>query len=239
MYRKKTPLKEQCTKNDFSILSRHTAIHLEDVSYHQIVSIDPATDNFGFRIERRHNSKSSNYNTLIETIVMTKIKFDKIKSIADNNDGKKIQGGCWNIFYDITSYLDHYKKQYEVTDLVIIERQMVDNYNAIRVSQCAIDYFLNKYPNIIVVEIDSKVKGKILGYKQFNDNCLGGIDLKKWCIIEARALLIKRNDEKGLTILDREKKQDDVADTIIQIEALFMMLGFRITNPIRKKILNK
>ena len=190
------------------------------LQHHTIISIDPGTKNYAFRIEKRYNSLFGNYNLSIVTVAMTKKEFDDTRHHVNNN-GTRSQ-----LYVDLIKFLDMYKDQYPTASMVIIERQMSDNSDMWRMSQATIDYFIIKYPDIIVIEVDAHLKSKA-----FNAPKMTRPELKKWDIDTAERILMARGDEDGLKIMKSYKKMDDIADTVIAIEALFVHLNLQITNP--------
>jgi hypothetical protein len=266
MYQAKTPKKEEEDKNKYTLFYCHPEVtryvnsvrqshpnfnpqdptfadlHIRASSqkwtqpYYMVVSIDPATDNFSFRIERRWK-KSINPNdpkhlTLegksaipgqIETIELVKVKFNKLTDDM-----------CVTPLYaEITSFLDQYKKWYNDTCIFLIERQMAINYKATRVSQHVISYYLSLLSSSssysVLLEISPKMKGKMLGAPKG----LSKTQLKEWGVAIAINYLMARCDARGYQLLHIHNKKDDMADTIIQIEALFVILGFDLTVDIR------
>jgi hypothetical protein len=203
MYQQKVSKKEMPDKNDFTIHSKTAEaspfsflLTITDPCY-RIVSIDPATDNFGFRIEERYPNR-------ITTIAFDKVKFDR--SI--------VESGSSILYNQIYEFLDRYKQYYPSCHIFLIERQMAINYRATRIGQAVISYFImqsrSNTGHSIVVEIDPKIKGKMLG-----DCCIN--------------LFTIRQDCDGYKILMSHKKRDDLADTVIQIEAFFKRIGLRLT----------
>jgi hypothetical protein len=187
-------------------------------AYYQVVSIDPARKNYAMRIERRY------HNGWITPIVFDKVS---IESIEETN-GVVI----YNTYEVLTAFLDKYQQFYDDCHFIIIERQLPQNYRATRIAQHTISYFSlrlhNKSLLSSIVEVDPKLKGKILGApKGINDK-----QLKAWAVEKARCLLTIRLDEFSLKVLDCFKnKQDDLSDTVCQIEALFICWGLLETGP--------
>lgn len=179
--------------------------------HRQIVSIDPARENFLLRIERRRGEES-------KMIVFEKINLLKI------NSGKKKNKIC-SIYKDLRDFLDKYSEYYQDVHLVIVEKQSIWNSNCTRVAQFVIDYFcfLLKDSKLIplIVEIFSTAKSKI-----FNP---GKKSIKAKSIEKAIEICKKRNDLPSLQIIEdnmkEDMKADDHADTICQIEAFYFMVG--------------
>lgn len=186
--------------------------------YYQVVSIDPARKNYAFRIERRY------HNGWIIPIVFDKAHVESIEE----------EGGTTicNTYEVLTNFLDKYKQFYDECHFIIIERQLPQNYKATRIEQHSISYFsllLKNKPLLpSIVEVDSKLKGKILGApKGINDQ-----QLKRWATEKARELLNIRLDRFSIGVLDHFRtKQDDLSDTVCQVEAIFIVWGFLPTIP--------
>jgi hypothetical protein len=193
--------------------------------YFQVVSIDPARKNYAMRIERRYK------NGWITPIVFDKVSIESIEKEGENiiNDTYKV----------LTKFLDKYKEFYDGCHYIIVERQLPKNYKAVRISQHTISYFLlylsNKPLLPSIIEIDSQLKGKMLGApKGMKENYL-----KTWSVEKAKELLTMREDNYSLDILKVfKRKQDDLSDTVCQIEALFIYwgLGKTVPPPKTKKI---
>ena len=205
-------------KTPYTIYYPHSIPHTERPSnpdYVQIVSIDPGTKNFAFRIERRY------LNGTIIPIVFDKIciRATKIVENVTVSDTYKV----------LTDFLDRFIEFYDDCQYIIIERQLPQNYKAGRVAQHTISYFSLKLYNKpllpAIVEICPKLKGKMLGApKNISDG-----QLKTWATEKAKELLEARNDTFSLDVLKFYKgKQDDLSDTVCQIEALFLYWNISI-----------
>lgn len=186
--------------------------------YYQVVSIDPARKNYAMRIERRY------HNGWITPIVFDKVSIEAIDEVG----GVTI----YNTYQVLTAFFEKYQQFYDDCHFIIIERQLPQNYRATRIAQHSISYFsirLHNRPLLpSIIEIDSKVKGKVLGApKGLNDK-----QLKSWAIEKARHLLTIRLDQFSLQVLDCfRNKQDDLSDTVCQAEALFICWGLLPTGP--------
>ncbi|CAK7994917.1 Hypothetical protein POVR1_LOCUS435 [uncultured virus] len=211
-------------KGKFIIHSNHSDI-VEALGiskhHHTIISVDPGMKNYGFRIEKRYNSIYGPYNLSIDTIEMVKMKFDDTRSHVSH------QGTKSHLFRDLFQFLDQYKEHYIDGSMAIIESQMTKNGDMSRVFQATIDYFLVRHPQMIVVELDAHLKSKALNAP----SKMSKPELKKWDVEMAEKLLNARGDDLGLKILGDYVKKDDLADTIIGIEALVSHLKFQTTNP--------
>lgn len=209
IYGLKIPKSEKPDKGPFTLYNNHETKNSVNRGFCQIVSIDPATKNYALRIERRYDYGR------IDTVTMDRT------SIADPIDSE-----ICHIFDNLNNFLDRFLDHFRETDLIIIERQLPENYKATRIAQHTISYFLLKLKDSpltpTIVEISPQLKGKILGAPKG----IGKRELKKWAIEEADRLLRKRGDTYGLDLMKSIKgKKDDLADTLCQIEAYFLYLG--------------
>jgi len=184
-----------------------------DQDYLQIIAIDPGKVNFAFRIERRYH------------------------------DGRIIPIAFWkeafnsNTFQNISKRLDEYSDDFLDTHIVLIEKQPPRNITINRIMQHAITYFMTKlkdYPLLPEIsEINPHVKGNELGANS-DEN------LKKWASRKARELLLERQDNWSLDVMDYwldkshpkgQRKDDDLADTVVMIEAYCKKKGYKLTVP--------
>jgi hypothetical protein len=187
-----------------------------DKNYTQYVSIDPAKKNYALRIERRYHNGD-----------IIPIVFDKVSIISMRTEGDATINDTYKV---LTAFLDKYLEFYDDCHYIIIERQLPQNYQAGRIAQHTISYFsvklFNKPLLPSIIELDPKAKGKYLGApKGITDK-----QLKTWAVETARKLLVMRRDQFSLGVLDVFKcKQDDLADTVCQIEAICVCWGFALT----------
>lgn len=180
------------------------------------VSIDPAIAAFAIRVERRTA-------TNVETVVMQKLDFR-------DHDNTKKNGGSTRVdprtLASLTAYLDSIHGILKEARFVVIERQMAVNYKASRVFQHLVTYFClmaRTYDHTcIVMDVSSKLKAAVFGApKRMSYN-----ETKAWGIGVALALLEERQDDFAIDVIRRHKgksktKADDLADTVIQVEAWF------------------
>ena len=223
MYQKKANQKEKPESKDYIIHHGSLPVGREwpdrgegtdhAPKYFQIVSVDPATDNYSIRIERRWSDGRT------ETIVQNKVAFNRA---VDEN--------CNSVFFDeLEDMLSSYTNFYWDVDIFMVEKQMPLNYRAVRVSQHTITHFLKiareNERNQCVIEWGSRLKKKMLGPKKR----LTDTELKSWAYEYALLLADIRRDAFLLQILkENKKKGDDIADTVIQIDSLFSLLGFPV-----------
>lgn len=180
--------------------------------FYRVVSIDPGKVNFALRIEKRDAYDG----TKVTTEQFVRKNFDK-----STNDGID------HTFDLITSFLDENLILLYNSHYVIIEKQLSRNYQSLRISQHVLSYVLINLRNApylpFILELESAVKGKVLSAPK-------GQDIKKWSEEKAMEILRQRGDQESIKkILHQkgskgQKKGDDLADTVVQIEALFTML---------------
>lgn len=160
-----------------------------------LISIDPSIKNLALRVEYRNNN--------IQSIIFERTSF--------NPD---------NLYSDVITYFDQYYHILHQASIMVIEKQLPRNYNTVRLSQHIITYFMIRYYDTIsIYEIEPRVKSKMLGY----DSSVHG-NVKKWSISKAIEILSNYNDINGLNILNKEKKKDDLADTVCQIESFLLTM---------------
>lgn len=181
-----------------------------------IISIDPGKKNLGFRIERRYaDPDNSIYYKKVQTVVTERIL----------TRYKTEPSGLVHIYGDINRYLDTHRDLYGSCDILIVERQLVvARQEIIQIQQHVITYFMLVAPQLLIVDVDSHLKGQVLGFP--------GGDLKKWSVEVGTAMMYRRQDSLGLATLRRYKtKLDDLTDTLIQIEAVCRHLGLPFEAP--------
>lgn len=176
-----------------------------DVENIRILSIDPGKRNFGIRIESR-NLKTHR----METLLMT--DYDIM-----------VKGKCTinEIILNLNIFLDTKLDLIKTCNIMIVERQMPINHQAVRISQHVISYLCLHVSNNILLpgiyEIMNKCKHKILDCP----NGLKRLDLKKWSVEKATEIMYEWGDQNGLLEIGKYKKKDDIADTVCQAEALY------------------
>lgn len=214
MYSQKIPKSDKPRVEPYTIFNPHdrTDRDWSRLDQIQLVSIDPGSKNFAIRVEIR---PWANKNIPIRSLLFERVDF----SSPDNENS-------WDLHPNILRYLDSKRDILQQATVVIIEKQLSINYNAVRISQHVLTYFmilLKDKPTLpFIVEIDPKTKGKTLGAPK---NITKPI-LKKWAVDKAKELCSHRGDIYSLSELNKKGKVDDLADTIVQAEALFIHLNW-------------
>jgi hypothetical protein len=233
--------------------------HIKEKKTIIIGSIDPATKNFSLRFEERKIINNELYVTTlhlerkdfsekIEEILPTKRKNtlenkktlkDNTKALKDNTkalkENKKVKKNeeypkidlLTKIYPNITCYLNENRKFFEQCDIIVMERQLPHNYKAIRISQHVITYLsllLSDKDKLLIFEIDATLKTRMLKTPKY----LSDKQTKQWSVEMATKISEYRKDDYSLKKL-KEKKADDMADSIVQIEALFLFFKLPTT----------
>lgn len=213
-YNKKTPKSQAQDKTLYTLYYPNPIPNEQrywSQDYFQCVAVDPAIKNLALRIERRYKTGKK-----------IPLVFDKVAveaSVIDDN-----MTMC-TTYQEITKFLDKYKQFYQDCHMIVIERQLIENYKMIRVSQHIISYFLNELKDShlfpYIFEIAPTLKTQALkAPKGINKK-----QVKTWAIGEARRILTERNDEFSLQVLNYFKnKQDDLSDCVVELEALWVYL---------------
>lgn len=205
MYKRKVRKSEKPSDKWFDVINPHhveTSLPLGEI---RVISIDPAWKNLAIRGSKRYTHGPT-------TITME--LFEKLCFHPD----------LPSTFRQIYDFLDSQKEYFRSANLLIIERQMLENYRMIRISQHIISYFYKLWEDQphhpLIVEVDSKLKGWMLGFDRRRD-----FDLKEWSPIKAKEILAFHCDLKSIEIMNSlTTKEDDLGDTVCQEEALFMLI---------------
>ena len=231
MYTKRTPKSQLPDKTPYTVHYPHTRgpeNRRWDQGYHRVVSIDPGEVHFCIRIEKRPDVG------VITPELYTKVC---LSDMATNPET-----GLCQTYTTLTTFLDQYVDLFETSHMIIIERQLPINYKMVRLSQHVVSYFCMKLKDApllpLITEVAPTLKSQQLGAPKG----LSPKEVKLWTIDKAIELLGYRNDHESIrTIKDAPKsKMDDFADVVAQIEALFSLLGMKLTEvPLRLNIIPK
>jgi len=193
-------------------------------SYYRVISIDPGIKNFAFRIETRCNqARLSTGYFHPRTEVLEKVSFSH--HVTDE------ETGICNLYSELNKFLDQYEEWYPTVHMVIVEKQMPFNYKMVRLSQHVITYFHTKIINMpylpSILEVSPKLKTNELGAPKG----LTPTGVKDWSVKKTYEILAIRSDDKAIQIIDdtMKSKKDDLADTVVQIEAVFSYYGLPLT----------
>lgn len=173
-----------------------------DTEYLQIVSVDVGKKHYAIRCERRYTNGTT-----------TPLVYE-LYNIIENCEEK-------GMYTTLTIFLDTYYDIFSQSHVFVIEKQLSENYIAVRLSQHTLTYFLIKFTdNVYICEIDARVKSMMFGVKDLNSR-----GLKKWSVEKAKEICLARGDEASYNVLERKTpKRDDLADTVTQLEGLLRYL---------------
>jgi hypothetical protein len=139
-------------------------------------------------------------------------------------------GDTDTLYCEIIAFLDSYLELLQKCHYVLLERQLPNNYQSVRISQHTLTYLLLRLRDAkylpILVEVHPSLKGKMLSAPK-NTNSHG---LKKWAVSKAIDICEQRGEEYSANAIRKERgakaqtKGDDLADTILQIEAIMMLV---------------
>lgn len=185
--------------------------------YHQVVSMDPAYKNLAFRVERRY------FDGRIIPLVFERV--DLTSGVA--SDAAEFRS---TVFDNLTLFLDRFADLWHQCHIVIIERQLPENYKAVRISQHALSYFLFRMADSPLIPLIAEIEPTLKSRQLQAPRGLNKDQIKDWSVTKAKYLLTCRNDQASLGIMEKNrKKPDDLADTICQIEAVFDLWGLPTT----------
>ncbi len=163
-------------------------------------SMDPATKTHATRIET-HYSESE----------VSPLLFCLENFTAPTGEKKKGH----TTFSQINVFLESIFPELSRCHYILIEKQPVINQKTVRISQHIISYCMLKFKDSenppIIVECDCRHIREILGIEK-EDKKKSGV------VSRAKEILKTRGDSWSLQILESKKKQDDLADTVCQIE---------------------
>lgn len=186
----------------------------EKPEFLRFLSIDPGTKNFAMRIETRYWKDVSP-----KTEMMAKIDFTVVDSEDEPNNS--------NLYFSLIEFMNSYVDWFPTINVVIIERQMAVNYKMLRMSQHIITYCLMKISHATIIEIQPKLKTRMLDAPFKLDKR----EVKKWSVEKAMELLTIRKDFPTIDLINStpKRKKDDLADTITQIEAICVLFKWPLT----------
>lgn len=128
-----------------------------------------------------------------------------------------------NPYIALTKVLDTYRLLLDECSIVIIEKQMgfqkILNIKAMLLAQHVASYFYVLYADFkMVVNFGSSNKTKVMGVPNTTYS-----QRKQWSIKTAKDILAMRNDIDTLQLIEVLEKQDDVADSIVQLQVFKYM----------------
>jgi hypothetical protein len=215
---KKVPKSQQIPKTPFNIYEIHSRPATDRHSlwkqgYYQVLSIDPGWKNFAVRIERRYPCGR------IDPLLFTRFDFTQVED----------SGGAVLSYGLMLASLESLLSLFLECHIVMIERQLPENYQSTRCMQHALSFLMTKLRDSplmpMIIDVDPQLKGRMLGAPK---GCKGN-DLKRWAVEKAHELLSARDDQASIDIISKHGKKDDLCDTIVQIEAWFAYNNLPLT----------
>lgn len=155
------------------------------------------------------------HHEIIEEVckIGTRIDWD-VTDLDPNSKTKYLQT---KHYIAMTKYLDQRRELWESCDAIIIEQQTVKNPGAMKLGQHCMSYFLINWGETKYIStISSSYKTKLLGAPK---TIKTKPQRKRWCIDQAKQVMISREDKEGIIRIAVEKKQDDLGDTCMQLQA--------------------
>lgn len=184
---------------------------------------DPGMVNPAIRIESRNQVTN-----VIKTIMT--VKFD-VYQLSDIKLPEHINQAPMIIF----NILNQYKQYIMACHIIIIEKQLQENYKALCVSKYMLSWMILNFSTLglqpMILELDSKAKYKYLDVpKDLNEKAK-----KRFGTQLAINLLQMRGDIDTINLINSTplSKRDDLCDVIIMIEALFKYYGWKTTVPLQ------
>ncbi len=184
-------------------------------------SIDIGIKNFAIRIEKRYSDGR------ITPVFFDKVDFTKYGVDTSDSAGTAVVDP--RVLKAATQFLTSIMPLIAESSVIGIERQMAVNTKSTKMFQHVLTILLIyvstfRNPNCIIFDIWPKLKGQTLGApKGLNYN-----QLKEWTIDRVLELLEWRNDQWSISVIKHHRgssktKADDLADTIAQMEAWFVL----------------
>jgi len=204
----------------------------------RIATFDIGKKNFAFVVEEieEEEIKKINKNKLDEVYKVGKIILFKNIDLTYNCD--KSQYLDPTLFINMTDKLDEYASIWDSCSTFLIEQQMSfgkkHNTMALKLGQHCYSYFCIKYRDFKdILEFPSYHKTKVLKapkkFGKIKKTFKNGKEImikdnhKKWSIRVAKNILTLKNDMHHLEILQNMKKQDDVSDCLLMIQAYLIL----------------
>lgn len=213
----------------FDIGKKNFAFYIEEINKTELISIKNIDKNKRYNL---NGTCTKIFQELLEKIYINgKVILYQNSDLTKNCDNKL--NFDYEILHNLTDLLDKYKNYWDKCDAFVIEQQMSfgkqNNTMAIKIAQHCWSYFAfqyNRYKQII--SFPAYYKTQILGAEKLEKKTKKGkisyvsIDKparKKWSIEKAMYILSEREDFKTLSQLTSNKKKDDLADVLCQLQA--------------------
>jgi hypothetical protein len=171
-----------------------------------VVAIDIGSKNFAFSVEEYDPTQVPRNKHLETTYRSGKLLYCEKKDLS---------GG--NVYLNLTLYLNTFRDVWRAASVILVEKQMRRNTKALCLAQHCMSYFMTLFgPFKTIIEFPSQHKTRLLGCPMSERRKKR--DRKLFAEREALRVLTLREDS-FLDTFTRFRKQDDVADTILMIQA--------------------
>ena len=200
-------------KNDYIVYSGNIQ-ELKEKKEIFCISIDVGVKNFAIRGEIRRDGK------FFMAKFFEKISFQEEKLYEATLNPETLKTAI--------CYIKERWKFFQKADLVVVERQLAANppcrmiFNVVMTTLLGGLDTLKK--GVVITDINPKCKGRYL----YAGRGLRGNQLKEWSSEKALEICRERGDiwsEQWLKYAKGKRKSDDLADTICQLEAFFIMIS--------------
>lgn len=141
----------------------------------------------------------------------------------------KVKGSSLDkkIFSNMTEVLKRYDEYWEDCSVFLIEQQMSFgkklNLMAIKLAQHLYSYFSIFHPDKEIIEFPAYNKTKVLGAPKIKTGskykAMSKPQRKKWSVMRTTQILEDRGEEDMIKDMLWLNKQDDVSDTLLQLQA--------------------
>ena len=184
------------------------------IDFWRIVSIDPGKKNLAIRIDKRYNDGRIE----VELYQKINIPFEITDVVLSDTCPIKYN----DLYFKVLQLFDNYKSYFLCSNIIIIERQILPNYDMIRLCQHFITYFSILLRNAclqpILLEVEPGFKNRFFSMPK-------GSNAHKWVVEVALEIMKSRKDEMSIQMISSCKgKADDLAVTLVQCEAVLQYL---------------
>jgi len=213
----------------FDIGKKNFAFYIEEINTNDLKIVN-------IPLSKRYNADgtpTSEMSNILNSIYKNgKMVLFKNLDLTENCEKK-----CYldpQTFINMNNVLDSYSEYWDKCSYFVIEQQMSFGKNkintmALKLGQHCYSYFLFRYGTFKKpIEFPAYHKTKVLGCSKIQNKLKNGKirykninkpQRKKWAVKKAIEILTLRNDIETLDIISTHKKKDDLADTLIQLQA--------------------
>jgi hypothetical protein len=208
---------------------KNFAFYIEEIDNDSLLSIQ--------NIPKENRYHSNGTPTQDFKNILKKVWTNGKTILFKNNDlTKNCKKGAYldtEVYYNMIDLLDQHGSYWDNCTTIIIEKQMSfgkkNNTMAVKLAQHCWSYFAFRYGKFKqLIEFPAYYKTQILGASKIEKRLKNGkityksIDKparKKWSIIQATEIFNDRQDENTTANLNSNKKKDDLADCLNQLQA--------------------